>query len=131
MNVHQERERAALEATRRNPFWVFLLVFLALAIEGGARLARQIEQRQQLGQMELNQAATVGRLSAVLAQAPQTEAKLQSISMDLIQVARTNALAAQLVREFNISWTPPSSSAAEGAAARPATVPATTNNPTK
>ena len=131
MNVHQERERAALEATRRSPFWVCLLVFLALAIEGGARLARQIEQRQQLGQMQLNQAATVGRLSAVLAQAPQTEAKLQSISMDLIQVARTNALAAQRVREFNISWTPPSGSAADGAAARPATVPATTNNPTK
>ena len=128
MSHHQERERAVLDATQRSPFWVCLVVFLAFVVDGGARFWRQIEQRQQLGRMQLNQAATVGRLSAVLAQAPQTEAKLQSISVDLIQVARTNALAAQLVREFNISWTP---SATGGVAQATAPAPNATNVPSK
>ena len=113
--MNPDRERGLLATSRRNPFWVCLLVFLAFAIDGGARMIRQMEQRRELYRMQLTQAGNAGRLSSVLAQAPQVEAKLQNISLDLIQVARTNALAAQLVREFNIQWTPGTETAAPAA----------------
>ena len=54
-----------------------------------------------------------------LAQLPQIEAKLQALSFELIQVAKTNAAAAQIVREFSIQWTPP----AESYLAPPASLP--------
>jgi hypothetical protein len=110
--VNQDDERTSLAASRRNPFWVCLVVFLALAVDGGFRLTRVLEQRRQLDQLKLNQAANIGRLSPVLAQAQQIETKLQAISVDLIRVARTNGLAAQLVREFNIQYTPGAETAA-------------------
>lgn len=132
--MNAERERNLLEATKRSPFWVCLAVFLALAVDGGWRIARQFEQRGQLNQMQLSQAANIGRLSSVLQQTPQVEAKLQAISLDLIRVARTNALAAQLVREFNIQWTPGSETAAPvtvAPATNTAALPAATNAVTK
>lgn len=107
-----DHERAPLEATRRSPFWICLVVFAALAVDAGFRLAKVLDQRQQLERARLNQAVTVGRLSNALAQTPQLEAKLQAISVDLIQLGRTNATAAQLIREFNIAWTPGKETAA-------------------
>lgn len=127
--MNQDREHALLEASRRNPFWVCLVVFLAFAVDGSARLIRQVEQHQQLGRLQLTQATNVGRLSTVLAQAPQVEAKLQAISVDLVQVARTNALAAQLVREFNIQWTPGTESATPAAVAPATNAAAATTHP--
>jgi hypothetical protein len=41
-----------------------------------------------------------------LAQARQLEARLESLSLELLQVARTNAAAKQIVQDFNIQWTP-------------------------
>lgn len=99
-------ERALPDTSRQSPFWICLLVFATLAVDAGFRLAKALDQRQQLGRARLNQAATVGRLASALAQMPQLEARLQAISVDLIQLGRTNATAAQLIREFNISWTP-------------------------
>jgi hypothetical protein len=49
------------------------------------------------------------------------ERRLESLSLELIQLARTNAAAKQIVREFNIQWTP-------GPTA-PVSPPAATNQP--
>lgn len=108
-------ERALPDTSRQSPFWICLIVFATLAVDAGFRLAKALDQRQQLDRARLNQAATVGRLASALAQMPQLEARLQAISVDLIQLGRTNATAAQLIREFNISWTPGAEGAALGA----------------
>jgi hypothetical protein len=34
------------------------------------------------------------------------EARLEALSLDLLQVAKTNAAAKQIVQDFNIQWTP-------------------------
>lgn len=115
--MNQDPERTSPAASRRNPFWVCLVVFLALAVDGGFRLARVLEQRRQLDQLQLTQAANIGRLSTVLTQAQKVETRLQAISLDLIRVARTNGVAAQLVREFNIQYTPGTEIAAPRATA--------------
>ena len=104
--MNQDRDQALIELTRRNPFWVCLLVFALLAADTGFRLANSVQQRGQLDQAQLVQAQNVGRMSSTLSQLPQIEAKLQALSVDLFQVAKTNAMAAQIVREFNIQWNP-------------------------
>ena len=108
--MNQDRDRALLELTQRSPFWVCLLVFALLAADTGFRLANSVAQRKQLDEAQLMQAQNVGRMSTTLAQLPQVEAKLQALSLDLFQAAKTNATAAQIVREFNIQWTPPAES---------------------
>ena len=110
--MNETSEQSLPAASRRNPFWVCLVVFLALAVDGGFRLMRSLDQRRQLHQLQLTQVANIGRLSSVLAQSRQVETKLQAVSLDLIRVARTNSLAAQLVREFNIQYTPGAETAA-------------------
>jgi hypothetical protein len=50
----------------------------------------------------LMQAQNVGSL----AQARQLEARLEAFSLDLLQVAKTNAAAKQIVQDFNIQWNP-------------------------
>jgi hypothetical protein len=104
--VNTDRDRALLELSRRNPFWVCLVVFALIAADNGFRLANSIDQRNQLDQAQLVQAQNVGRMSETLANMPQIEAKLQALSLDLIQVANTNLTAKQIVREFNIQWNP-------------------------
>jgi hypothetical protein len=108
--VNQDRDRALLELTQRSPFWVCLLVFALLAADTGFRLASSVALRKQLDEAQLMQAQNVGRMSSTLAQLPQIEANLRALSLDLFQVAKTNATAAQIVREFNIQWTPPAES---------------------
>ena len=110
--MNEASEQSSPAASRRNPFWVCLAVFLALAVDGGFRLMRSLDQRRQLHQLQLTQVANIGRLSSVLAQSRQVETKLQAVSLDLIRVARTNGLAAQLVREFKIQSTPGAETAA-------------------
>jgi uncharacterized protein HemX len=104
--VNPDRERALFELTRRNLFWVCLLVFVALGADSGFRLFNTIQQRRQLAEARLLQAQNIGRLREVMSQAPQIEARLQSLSLDLLQVARTNAAAAQIVQDFRIQWNP-------------------------
>lgn len=97
----------------RNPFWVCLAVFLVLAVDNGFRLdelaglRQQLEaQRRQLEGLRLNQAQEVAQLGPGLSQQSQIEFRLQAFSMDLLQVAKTNAAAQEIVQEFKIQWTP-------------------------
>jgi hypothetical protein len=107
-----DRDRVLQEPLRRNPFWVCLLVFGLLGVDGGLRFNRLLAQRHQLTQAELSQAVTIGQMSGALADLPGVEARLQKLSMELLQVATTNAAAAQIVREFNVQWTPGKANAA-------------------
>jgi len=104
--VNPDRERALMEVTRRSPFWVCLLVFGLLAADNAFRLADFVRVRGQLNEAERVQKQNIGRLREVLTQAPQVEAKLQALSLGLIELAKTNAKAAQIVRDFNIQWNP-------------------------
>src|SRR5207249_4100244 len=84
------------------PFWICLILFLVLAGDYGFRMANLFQMRQQLSQTQLMQAQNSG----VLAQAQQIERRLEGLSLELLQVARTNATANQIVRDFNIQWNP-------------------------
>jgi hypothetical protein len=79
-----------------------LAVFLALACDQGFRLSGQLEQRDQLKQAELMQAENRGTLT----EGAQLETQLQLLSLDLLQIAKTNAVAKQIVQAFNIQWNP-------------------------
>jgi hypothetical protein len=100
MNV--EKQKTLAESSRRNPFWVCFVVFLLLACDFGYRLVNLLDQREQLNQAVLMQAQNIGTLT----QARQLEARLESLSLDLLQVAKTNAAAKQIVQDFNIQWNP-------------------------
>ncbi len=111
-----DKQRAVLEASRWNPFWVCFVVFLLLACDYGYRLANLVGQRDQLNQALLMQTQNAGSL----AQARQLETRLEALSLELLQVAKTNAAAKQVVQEFNIQWNPGPSAPALPAATRPA-----------
>jgi len=100
--MNADKGKALTELSRRNPFWVCFAVFLLLACDYGYRLAGLLEQREQLNQAELVQAQNMGTLT----QARQLETRLEALSVELLQVARTNAAAKQIVQDFNIQWTP-------------------------
>jgi len=115
--MNADKEKALAQLSRRNPFWVCLVVFLLLACDYGFRLANLWDQHEQLGQAALMQAQNMG----ALAQARQLETRLEALSLELLQVAKTNAAAKQIVQDFNIQWTP--------GAAGAAPAPAGTNRP--
>jgi hypothetical protein len=120
--MNADKERALVELTQRSPFWICLVVFLALACDHGFRLVTQFDQQTQLKdqRVQLEQAKTMqDQNQAVLYDAQQLEARLQSLSLDLLQIAKTNAPARQIVQDFNIQWNP-----------GPAAAPAQTNAPT-
>ena len=100
--MNTDKERAWFEIARRNPFWVCLLVFLLLACDYGYRLANLIEQGQELDRARLMQAQNSPRL----AQARQMETRLEALSLELLQIAKTNTVARQIVQDFNIQWSP-------------------------
>jgi hypothetical protein len=127
--MNADKEKTVLDLTRRNPFWICLAVFLALACDQGFRLAGQLEQRKQLSEAQLMQAQNIGALN----DAAQLENRLQLVSLELLQVARTNALARQIVQDFNIQWNPgPAAPAiAPAAAATPVPITPPPTNPRK
>ena len=100
--MNADKQNTLMESSRRNPFWVCFVVFSLLACDYGYRLANYLDVREQLNQAVLMQAQNAG----ALAQARQLEQRLESLSMDLLQIARTNAAAKQIVQDFNIQWTP-------------------------
>jgi len=120
--MNAEKEKALREREQRNPFWVCFVVFVLLAGDYGYRLVNLLELRNQLAQARLMQEQNAGGL----AQARQLEARLEALSLDLLQVARTNAAAKQIVQDFNIQWTPGPAAAvpAQAPAQAPAQVPA-------
>ena len=100
--MSHDKEKRLAEASSHNPFWVCFVVFLLLACDYGFRLMSLLNQREQLNQAALVQAQNQG----ALAQARQLERRLETLSLELLQVAKTNAAAQQIVQEFNIQWTP-------------------------
>jgi hypothetical protein len=112
-----DKQKTLTELSRRSPFWICFAVFLLLACDYGFRLVGLWNQRAQLNQALLAQVQTSGALT----QAQQMERRLEALSLELLQVAKTNAAAKQIVQDFNIQWTP-------GPAA-PLLAPAATNQP--
>ncbi|HOC58133.1 MAG TPA: hypothetical protein PKI20_21120 [Verrucomicrobiota bacterium] len=100
MNPNKDKRLA--EASGYNPFWICFTVFLLLAGDYGLRFVGLLNQRDQLNQARLIQTQNL----EVLTQARQLEARLEAFSLELLQLARTNAAASQVVQEFNIQWTP-------------------------
>jgi hypothetical protein len=100
--MNSEKEKSLLNQTQRNPYWVCMVVFLALATDQGFRLLTQLDQRNQLTQAQSMQAQNIN----MLYEAQQLEVRLQNLSLDLLQVAKTNAQAKQIVQDFNIQWNP-------------------------
>lgn len=100
--MNPDKEKKLAELSRWNPFGVCFAVFLLLAGDYGFRLASLLNQREQLNRASLMQAQNAG----ALAQAQQLEKRLEALSLDLLQLATTNAAAKQIVQQFNIQWTP-------------------------
>jgi hypothetical protein len=100
MNAEKEKRLEAL--MRYNPFWVCFLVFLLLAGDYAFRLVNLLNQREQLNQAVLMQAQNMGTLT----RARELEARIEGFSLDLLQLAKTNAAANRIVQDFNIQWNP-------------------------
>lgn len=100
--MNPDKEKRLEELTLRNPFWICFLVFLLLAGDYGIRAWNLWKQKIQLDQALLMQSQNLG----ALAQARQLEARLEGFSVDLLQIAQTNAAAKQIVQDFNIQWNP-------------------------
>ena len=100
--MNPDKEKKLLELSRRSPFGVCLLIFLLLAADYAFRLVSLLDQRAQLNRALLMQTQNAG----ALAQARQLESRLEALSLELLQVAKTNAAADKIVQEFNIQWTP-------------------------
>ena len=123
--MNPEKEKELRERTQRNPFWVCFIMFVLLAADYGFRLVNLVEQRNQLDQARIMQAQNAGGL----AQARQLEARLEALSLDLLQIAQTNAAAKKIVQDFNIQWSPgPTSTGAKQPQAQPP-APVGTNQP--
>jgi hypothetical protein len=98
MNFKHERN----EAPRGNPFWILLIVILLLGGDYGYRVFTLGRQYQQL----MDARFALPQRDAVVGQSQQMEERLQKLSIDLIQLGKTNSIANQIVREFNIQWNP-------------------------
>ena len=115
----------------RNPFWILLAVFLALALDNGFRLADLVQQRGQLDQARLAQAQNAGQL----AQGRQAQARLEPLCLGLLQIAATNVAAKRIIQEFNIQGEPrfsapaPPASATNSQPAAPGSPPPASNTP--
>src|SRR5262245_36565250 len=106
--MNTEKERELTQWVRRNPFWICLALFFVLACDYGFGLVNLYQQRQQLSQAQFMQTQNLG----TLAQAQQLERKLEALSLELLQVAKTNTAANQIVHDFNIQWNPGSAAPA-------------------
>ena len=100
--MNANKEKAVRELAQRNPFWVCFVVFLLLAGDYGFRFSNLLQQRTQLEQTRTLQEQNAG----TLAQARQLEARLEALSLELLELAKTNAAASKIVEDFNIRWTP-------------------------
>ena len=100
--MKSDKDAPLRDPAHRSPFWICLNVFLLLAVDYGFRMSNLLGQRSQLDRARLMQAQNAG----ALAQARQLEARLEAFSLDLLEVAKTNAGAKRVVQDFNIHWTP-------------------------
>ena len=116
--MNPEKERTAKGPAPQSPFRICFIIFLLLAGDYGFRLFSLVQQRTQLDQARILQAENTN----VLVQARQLEARLQSLSLELLQMAKTNSAASKIVQDFNIQWTPtpPTASVAQTSTPTPA-----------
>ena len=111
--MNADKQKTLGESSRRNPLWVCFVVFALLACDYGSRLGNLWNQREQLNQAALTQAQYAG----TLAEARKLEAQLETFSLELLQVAKTNAIAKQIVQDFHIQWNPNPAASVAGPAA--------------
>jgi hypothetical protein len=104
MNAHKEIPPAG---PSRNPFWACAAVFLVLAVDAGLRFYSLLQGHAQLRAAARTQEQNRPHVSLALAQAAQIEARLRPFTLELLELAKTNAAARQIVQEFKIQWTPP------------------------
>ena len=90
--MNADKQKTLVDSSRRNPFWVCFVLFALLACDYGYRLVNLLDQREQLNQALLMQAQNVGTLK----QAQQLEARLESFSLELLQVAKTDRKSTRL-----------------------------------
>jgi len=114
MNAPHEPPPA--DRASRSPFWACLAVFGLLAVDQGLRLAQLAQERRQLAEARVTLAQNAPRPDELR----RLENRLERLSLALLQLSRTNAAAASIVREFKIQWTPASSPPAAAPAASPA-----------
>ena len=100
--MNPEAKKALEESARRNAFWPCLGVFLLLACEHGIGLKNLLAQHQQLEQTRTLQDQNL----ETLMQARDLGSRIQELSLDLLEVAKTNAAAKQIVQDFGIKWNP-------------------------
>lgn len=82
------------------PFWPVFILIITIGVTLGWQVILANQQRQNLEKIAEQQLV-------MSQQAAQTEAKLQAIMVDLVELARTNSEAQVIVRKYNIKMNPP------------------------
>jgi len=91
---------SATSTTTASPFWPVFLTALSLAGLLGWQTVEACRQRAALNRLAIEQQVLVG-------QAAQTEAKLQALMLELMNLARTDADARAIVTKYRITFNPP------------------------
>jgi len=94
--------KLAIGTPEQNFFWVVLVLLIVFGLDAAFRLSDLWEQRNQLDRARLAQAQNLGSL----VDGQQAQARLQMLSLDLLQMATTNETAKKIVQEFNIKFSP-------------------------
>lgn len=82
-----------------------LILFLALGTDYGFRLVDIRQQHTLLTQLQTQQKQNLDKI----VQMQETAKKVYALSVELAQIAPTNAAAEQIVKELGIPYTPPPS----------------------
>ena len=93
------------EAPKPHLFWILLVLFLALGTDYGFRLADLKQQHTLLTQLQTQQKQNLDKIPQMKDMAQ----KVYALSLELAQIAPTNAAAEQIVKEAKIPYTPPPS----------------------
>lgn len=109
MNNRPEKPATGRHEFRDAPgphlFWILLILFLALGTDYGFRLADIRQQHTLLTQLQTQQKQNLDKIG----QMQETAKKVYALSVELAQIAPTNAAAEQIVKELGIPYTPPPS----------------------
>lgn len=108
MNDRPEKPATGRHEFRGAPgphlFWILLILFLALGADYGFRLYDLRQQHALLTQFQTQQKQNFDKIP----QMQETAKKVYALSVELVQIASTNAAAEQIVKESGIPYTPPS-----------------------
>jgi hypothetical protein len=91
---------AVLSTPRFGPFWPLCVMAVSLSIFFGWQLTGAVQQRVLLVRLADQHAILSNR-------AAQAESELQSLSMDLLTLSRTDAEAKSICEKYRITFTPP------------------------